>query len=121
MGDRGQSIPCILVVEDEYLVAMDIAESLQELGYEVLGPAGSVDQALGLLNKEGDRLTGALLDINIRNERVYPVADALAKRGIPFAFATGYDAGTIPDRHAEVPRCEKPVNRSQLARLLSRH
>ena len=73
-----------------------------------------------LVEAEGDRLDGAVLDINLRDQRVYPVADALAARGVPFVFLTGYDAWVIPDAHVGVPRCEKPVSSALLARMLSK-
>src|SRR4051794_18564375 len=85
----------LLVVEDEYLIAASLARELEGRGAEVVGPAGSVRDALALVEAEGDRLDGAVLDINLRDERVYPVADALVARGVPFIFLTGYDARVI--------------------------
>ena len=111
---------CLLVVEDEYLIAADLAASLESLGVEVIGPAGSVDEALKLVENAGDRLDGAVLDINLRNERVYPVADVLTAHGIPFVFTTGYDASVVPSAYAAAPRCEKPVDKVQLFRCLAR-
>src|SRR4051812_9459903 len=70
----------LLVVEDEYLIAMELCHSIEEGGGEVVGPAGSVEDALGLI-AEVARLDGAVLDVNLRGQRVYPVADALAARG----------------------------------------
>lgn len=110
----------LLVVEDEYLIAASLARALEGRGAEVVGPAGSVRDALALVEAEGDRLDGAVLDINLRDERVYPVADALAARGVPFVFLTGYDARVIPDAHAGVPRYEKPVSSALLSRMLSK-
>jgi len=110
----------LLVVEDEYLVAADLAASLESLGTEVIGPAASVEEALSFVEKDGARLDGAVLDINLRNERVYPVADVLTARGIPFVFTSGYDAVAIPSAYAKAPRCEKPVDRTQLIRWLSK-
>ena len=110
----------LLVVEDEYLIAASLARGLEGRGAEVAGPAGSVRDALALVEAEGDRLDGAVLDINLRDERVYPVADALAARGVPFVFLTGYDARVVPDAYAGVPRCEKPVDAALLARMLSK-
>ena len=110
----------LLVVEDEYLIAASLARELEGRGAAVVGPAGSVRDALALVEAEGDRLDGAVLDINLRDERVYPVADALAARGVPFVFLTGYDARAIPDAYAGVPRCEKPVSPALLARTLSK-
>src|SRR5947209_14372115 len=75
-----------LVVEDEYVIAADLTASLEALGAEVAGPAPSVAAALTLLESEGDRLDGAVLDVNLGKERVYPVADVLRGRGIPFVF-----------------------------------
>jgi CheY-like chemotaxis protein len=111
----------LLVVEDDYMIAVELVRALEELGVQVVGPAGSVEQALALLGQEEDRLDGAVLDINLHGERVYPVADALAARGLPYIFATGYDATAIPEPYSQVPRCEKPVDKAQLARLLARH
>jgi CheY-like chemotaxis protein len=115
---RSEPARCILVVEDEYLIAMELAESLERLGFEVVGPAGSIEEALWLIEENGNRLTVALLDINVRNERVYSVADALSHRGIPFVFASGYDAAAVPERYVKIPRCAKPVSQADLARLL---
>jgi CheY-like chemotaxis protein len=109
----------LLIVEDEYLIAFDLAHDLENLGLEVVGPAGSVEDALKLVERDGDRLDAALLDINLGDRPVYPVANALAERGIPFAFTTGYDAVAIPDAYATAPRCEKPVDKTQLLRWLS--
>jgi ActR/RegA family two-component response regulator len=110
----------LLIVEDEYLLAADLAWSFERLGIEVIGPASSVDEALSLVKEHGPRLEGAVLDINLRSERVYRVADALAEIHVPFIFTTGYDATTIPDPYDRVARCEKPVDTSQLLRWFSR-
>ena len=110
----------LLVVEDEYLIAASLARGLEGRGAEVVGPAGSVRDALALVEAAGGRLDGAVLDINLRDERVYPVADALVARGVPFIFLTGYDARVIPDAYAGVPRCEKPVSSALLSRVLSK-
>src|SRR3954454_16183654 len=110
----------LLVVEDEYLIAVSLARALEGRGAEVVGPAGSVQDALALVEAAGDQLDGAVVDINLRDERVYPVADALAARGLPFVFLTGYDAQLIPDAYAGAPRCEKPVSSALLARKLSK-
>ena len=110
----------LLVVEDDYGIANDMARFLDDAGAEVVGPAGTVEDALELVESEATALDAAALDINLHGERVYPVADALAARGVPFVFATGYDAQVIPEAYAGVPRLEKPVDRAQLARALAR-
>jgi len=108
----------VLVVEDEYLVAIDLANSLEDVGIEVVRPAGSLDEALELLHSSG-RLDAAILDINVRNQLIYPVADALVSREVPFLFTTGYDTVVIPLPYATVPRCQKPVEMKKLIRWLS--
>ncbi|MBV9813244.1 MAG: response regulator [Acetobacteraceae bacterium] len=109
----------LLVVEDEYLVAMDLAAALRDRGAEVIGPVGSVSDALALLAATAD-IDGAVLDINLRGQNVFPIADALRHRGVPFVFATGYDPWTIPDSYADVPRLQKPVNTQALARAVAK-
>jgi CheY-like chemotaxis protein len=108
----------LLVAEDEYIIAVDLAQSLEHLGVNVIGPAASVREALELV-EISDHIDGAVLDVNLREERVYPVADVLISRKIPFIFASGYDAAEIPENYAAVPRCEKPVNIAHLVRLLA--
>ena len=106
----------VLVVEDDYLVAMDIARALERAGAEVIGPASAVEAALAAL--EQTVLDGAILDINLGGEMAFPVADALMARGIPFIFATGYDAQVIPLRFTHVKRCEKPTTPEAISRAL---
>lgn len=101
------------------MIAAELARALQDRGANVIGPAGSVEDALQLLDAER-QIDGAVLDINLGGERAYPVADALRARAVPFVFATGYDAWVIPETYASVPRMEKPVNMPSLARLLSK-
>ena len=108
----------ILVVEDEYMIAADLAQTLEKLGAVVVGPAPTVGRALRLVEAEG-QLDGAVLDINLGSEKAYPVADALIARGVPFVFATGYDDWAVPAAYASVPRFEKPVDTAMLTRILS--
>jgi CheY-like chemotaxis protein len=106
----------VLVVEDEYLVAMDMSAWLEAAGAYVVGPASNVNAALDVL--ERTELDCAILDVNLRGEMAYPVADALAARGIPFVFTTGYDARVMPPRFAGVKRCEKPTTPEAISRAL---
>jgi len=85
----------------------------------VIGPAGTVSEALELIENAG-AFDGALLDINLGRETVHPVAEKLSARNVPFVFATGYSADFVPTAYAHVPRVEKPVNMAALARLLAR-
>jgi DNA-binding NtrC family response regulator len=107
----------ILVVEDEYYLADDMKQSLGREGREVVGPASSVDSAMRLLD-EGRPIDGAILDINLRGGQIFPLADELERRNIPFAFATGYDRSVVPDRHLARPYFEKPLDTDRLAREL---
>jgi DNA-binding NtrC family response regulator len=106
---RGLSI---LVVEDEFLVSLDLEAMLRELGGEVIGPFARLDRATAAARAEP--LHVALLDVNVGGQLVTPVADALAERAIPFVFCTGYDAASLPAPHAAVPILMKPCQAHQL-------
>ena len=101
----------VLVVEDEFLVAADIALMLQELGCHPVGPIGHLEAAIRAAAEEP--LDAALLDVNLHGQSALPVADALATRRIPFVFCTGYGAQTLP-RHADAPRLAKPFQAREL-------
>lgn len=107
----------VLVVEDDYIIASDLAFVLEDRGVEVIGPAPSVEEALKLIAEV--ELDGAMLDINLGKETSYPIADALTKRDVPFIFVTGYDVIVVPTAHADVPRLEKPIRAETLAHLLA--
>jgi CheY-like chemotaxis protein len=107
----------VLIVEDEYFLAQDLADRFQNLGAEVLGPAGTVAEALTLASREG--IDGAVLDVNLRGERVYPVADMLRQKQVPFVFASGYGGELEPDAYSSIPRCIKPVDFAVLAQALA--
>jgi CheY-like chemotaxis protein len=81
----------VLVVEDEPLIAMLLEDMLSDLEVTIAGVAESVPAALDLLQGL-EEVDGAILDMNLRGRSVEPVAEALAKRGIPFVFASGYGA-----------------------------
>ena len=107
----------ILVVEDEYMIAMDLTRSLEKHGATIVGPVGSVADAMPLVTQEPE-LDIAILDVNLGNERIFPVADVLQVREMPFVFATGYEASIIPVRHADVLRLEKPIDMAALVKAL---
>jgi CheY-like chemotaxis protein len=106
----------VLLVEDEYMIAEDMAYELRALGAEIVGPVGSLERALRLAEEEAG-IDTAFLDINLNGERAYPVADLLLARGTRVVFTTGYDEDAIPERYADVPRCGKPVTRVMLKRM----
>ncbi|MBV8765259.1 MAG: response regulator [Hyphomicrobiales bacterium] len=102
----------ILLVEDEPLVASMMTEALNEIGFEVLGPFGNLDYRLGAA--VFGEIDGAILDVNIGGELVYPIAGMLEAREVPFAFVTGYSEDNIEKRFAHVPVLQKPVERKAL-------
>jgi len=114
MNAETQTSRRVLLVEDEYFIADDMARAFEARGIEVVGPAASLEDAFTLLSGAAP-LDGAVLDINLQGEMAFAVADALLHRGVPFVFATGYDREIIPERFAHVTRCEKPVDPSKLA------
>lgn len=107
----------VLLVEDEYFIVREMIRALELSGAEVVGPVSNVEDALDLF-RDTESLDGAVLDINLQGEMVYPVADALKARGVPFVFATGYDATHTPPAHRDVPHHEKPVDAVQIAKAL---
>ena len=107
----------ILLVEDDYLIVDEMAREFSSQGAEIIGPVARVQDALELI-AETDRIDAAVLDINLRGEMAFPVADALIARGVPFVFATGYDDATIPQPYAKIKRCEKPVDPLKIAAAL---
>ena len=107
----------ILLVEDEYFIVQDLARAFTLKGATVLGPVATVSDALRLVASAGP-LDGAVLDINLQGEMVYPVADALMNRGVPFVFSTAYDREAIPSRFDGCVRCEKPVSPEHVAQAL---
>ena len=108
----------ILVAEDNVLAAMEVEQILREHGCEPIGPAPTVEYALHLVRAEP--LDGAILDINLRDQLIFPVAAELERRGIPFIFATGYEDGSaLPADLKDRPRLRKPFSERQLVQLLT--
>jgi CheY-like chemotaxis protein len=106
----------VLVVEDEALVAMLVAEELRGAGAEIVGPAPSVDDALRLVEAVAadGGISAAVLDINLGGQHVAPLADRLAALGVPFLFATGYGENRDARGHDAAPVVEKPFDRERL-------
>lgn len=114
----------ILIVEDEFIIADLLASELADAGAFIVGPVGTLPKALQTVEGEDD-LDAAILDVNLGGEKVFPVADMLTARRIPFVFTTGYDPHAIPSRFARVALCEKSGSPgdviSALARALVSH
>src|SRR5690348_8205439 len=110
----------VLVVEDEFLIAMDLEAMLKEHGWRVLGPTATVAEALQLLDG-GETPDIALLDVNLRGSTVVPVAEVLRERSVPIVLASAYDrAGLIAEVLAELPNVGKPVHQRHLLSALER-
>ncbi len=107
----------VLVVEDEPMVALDFAAILQDEGYEVIGPARSIDHALDIIGRQ-PRLDHALVDIHLQGRTVEPVAEALQQRGVGFAFVTGSGQEAIPERFRDAPLVQKPCRIAELLKAL---
>ena len=108
----------IFIVEDEYFLADDIGRTLRALGAEIAGPVGHVDDALEILH-DGGVLDAAVLDVNIRDEMIYPIARELKARNVPFVFTTGYDKTTLSPEFQDVPLLEKPFDLPTIAQKLA--
>jgi PAS domain S-box-containing protein len=108
----------IMVVEDEALVALSLNDFLSELGYSVVGPVGRLTDALRILNQAN--VDAAILDVNLAGEFVYPLAELLRTRNIPFVFATGYSSESIDPRFGDISVLQKPIDRQTLEACFAR-
>jgi len=106
----------ILVVEDEELVALELSSELSRLGWAIVGPAATLAEAQALLSHGVD---AAVLDVNLRGRPIYPVAEALRARHVPFLFCTGYEMVDPEGRFANVPVIRKPAHPAAVSAALS--
>jgi len=107
----------VLIVEDEMMVAMLVEDMVRDLGHQVVGPAMTLNAALTLATEAA--VDYAILDMNLGHGVLStPVAEALAARGIPFMFATGYGSKVVIDGFGEAPVLNKPFMAADLARVL---
>jgi CheY-like chemotaxis protein len=98
----------LLLVEDEAMVAMMVEDMLVDLGCVVVEVVATLSRGLALADSENLEIDGAVLDVNLGAETVYPVAEALRVRGVPFIFSTGYSTAGIESHFAGVPVLAKP-------------
>src|SRR6266702_6803164 len=103
---REKRVRRILVVEDEFLLAAHIGSILEDDGLEVIGPVGTLAEALKLAQDEA--LDGALLDVNLDGGRVDDVVDILARRHVPFLFVSGYGREVLPKNFSDAILVSKP-------------
>lgn len=106
----------VLVVEDESLVAMLLETILEDMGCETVGPAATIDEGLRLAADE--RIDAALLDVNVSGRQVFPIAEALKDRGVPFVFSTGYGEGGLPDEWRGHATLQKPFTEAAVRAAL---
>ena len=102
----------ILVVEDWWVVAEELRARLERLKCVVVGPVPSLQK--GVLLAENEELDGAILDVDLNGHRVYPIADVLLRRGIPFIFATGFDSPHVSSHYKDIPQLRKPYSFEEL-------
>jgi CheY-like chemotaxis protein len=106
----------VLIVEDEAIISFLIEDMLRELGCSVVRNVAGIDEALTALDEE--RPDVAVLDVNLDGVEVYPVAERLRERGVPFVFTTGYGADGLAPAWAHMPVVQKPFRSEMLARAL---
>ena len=106
----------VLVVEDEAAISLLLEDMLLDFGCEVIGPAARLSAALDAVAREQVDL--AILDVNVAGEPIYPVAEALAQRSIPFVFSTGYGSAGIRDTFRDRPVLQKPFAQHDLKQKL---
>jgi CheY-like chemotaxis protein len=109
----------VLIVEDESLVAMLLETILEDMGCTPVGPASTVDEALKMA-ADGAPVDAALLDVNVAGRQVFPVAQVLKDRGVPFVFSTGYGEGGLPDEWRGQPTLQKPFTEAAVREALTR-
>lgn len=109
----------ILVVEDDYLVAVALCDLLEAAGASVVGPIGWAHEALSFVETDSVPLDAAILDFDLHGEKSYSIADALASRRVHFVFATGYEVAALDRRYRNHPRCQKPFDQQTLLNALS--
>jgi two-component SAPR family response regulator len=109
----------VLVVEDEYLIAMTLSDFLQDIGSIVVGPVSSVDKAIATIELES-HIDVAVLDVNLGGIFAYPVADMLIAKKIPFVFTSGYEDNVLRSRYSQVQNCAKPYQFEAMEEALVR-
>jgi len=114
--EAGSAHTSVLLVEDEVMIRMMVADMLQELGYVIAGEAGDVDEAVRLVQATDFDI--AILDVNVNGKVISPVAEAVQLRGRPFVFATGYGAQGLPAKFRDRPTLQKPFQMETLARTI---
>lgn len=119
MHDRSLAGLFVLLIEDEYLIADNLASALRKAGAEVIGPAPTVAQALPLI-QNAPKIDIAILDVNLGGEHAWPIVETLASRAIPLLLVTGYDELSLPPQFRNVVRLGKPVDAEEVVAAASK-
>ncbi len=106
----------MLIVEDEAAISMLLEDMLLDFGCEIAGSAGRLESALGMVRDLEFDI--AILDVNLAGQPIYPVAEALVERGLPFVFSTGYGGAGIKEPFRDRPVVQKPFSQQDLKRTL---
>jgi two-component SAPR family response regulator len=106
----------VMLVEDEVMIRMMVADMLEEIGYTIAGEAGDIDEAVRLVQVTDFDI--AILDVNVNGKIITPVAEAVQLLGLPFVFATGYGAQGLPEKFRDRPTIQKPFQIETLARTI---
>lgn len=115
--EAGSTRTSILLVEDEIMIRMMVADMLQELGYVIAGEAGDIDEAVRLVQATDFDI--AILDVNVNGKVITPVAELISARNRPFIFATGYGSSGLPPEYRDRPALQKPFQLETLAQVIS--
>lgn len=108
----------ILIVEDDYYLAADLRRALVALDVEVVGPVGDLAAGLELARRE--RVDAAVLDVNLRGQYSFLIADQLSEAAVPYLFVTGYDGWALPEAYRDTPRISKPFAESAMVEMIGR-
>lgn len=117
MASEGLRNRRILVVEDEFIIAVDLQHRLETVGAVVIGPFASIERAVAMIRSDA-AIDAAVLDMNLGGEMAYSVADALVARRLPFVFTSGYGEAHLRDRYPNAVSCDKPYEFRALAMAL---
>jgi CheY-like chemotaxis protein len=117
MNEASRAMMRLLVVEDEYLIRMLLEDMLADLGYDVAAAVGTLAEARE--QAATGHFTAAILDVNVDGQEIFPVAEILARRGLPFVFVTGYGEHGLPEPYRGHPALQKPFEAQQLKTALA--
>lgn len=116
----GVSLPTgaqILIVEDEFLIANDLARAVREAGGHLVGPVSTIDQAEKLVREQ--RVDAAIIDVNLRGRMAFELISSLASTNLPCVIVSGYAGEALPEALSNIPRLEKPVSPASVVQALA--